>query len=237
MCRFRRVAFGDPDNACAKLIELRNVTKNYRTASGWKVVLRPTTHNFEIGHNYGILGANGAGKSTLLRMLGGAEPASSGHIIRKVRVSFPLGFAGTFNGYLTGRQNAKFLARVYGENIRRVLDFVWDFSEVGPYFDMPFNSYSSGMRAKFALGVSLAIDFDVYLVDEVTEVGDARFRAKSAEAFKDRARQSDVIMVSHNPNTIKAYCNRAAVLHNGELQFYSSVAEAMQVHNANMSMP
>jgi capsular polysaccharide transport system ATP-binding protein len=137
---------------------------------------------------------------------------------------------------LTGRQNAIFLARVYGENVRRVLNFVWDFSELGVYFDMPFNSYSSGMRAKFALGLSLAIEFDVYLVDEVTEVGDARFRAKSAEAFRARAKESDIIMVSHNENTVKAYCDRGAVLNNGRLEFFPTIAEAMKKHSELMSI-
>jgi capsular polysaccharide transport system ATP-binding protein len=218
------------------MIHFRDVSKRYRTNQGWKTVLNKTSFDFDIGHNYGILGANGAGKSTLLRMISGAEPASRGRIHRRVRVSFPLGFSGTFNGFLTGRQNAIFLARVYGENVRRVLNFVWDFSELGVYFDMPFNSYSSGMRAKFALGLSLAIEFDVYLVDEVTEVGDARFRAKSAEAFRARAKESDIIMVSHNENTVKAYCDRGAVLNNGRLEFFPTIAEAMKKHSELMSI-
>lgn len=219
----------------AEMIYFRKVSKRYKTRQGWKTVLHKTTCDFEIGHNYGILGANGAGKSTLLRMISGAEPVSSGRIARRVRVSFPLGFSGTFNSYLTGRQNAMFLARVYGENIRHVLDFVWDFSELGPYFDMPLNSYSSGMRAKFGLGVSLAIQFDVYLVDEVTEVGDERFRAKSAQAFRERAKQSDIIMVSHNSNTVKTYCDRGAILHDGQLYAYPSITEAMNEHTRLMS--
>ncbi len=218
------------------MIYFRNVSKAYRTRKGRHMVLDNQSFDFEIGHNYGILGANGAGKSTLLRLVSGAEPVSRGRIDRRVRVSFPLGFAGTFNGYLSGRQNAKFLARAYGADLRKVLDFVWDFSELEAYFDMPFNTYSSGMKAKLSLGLSLAIDFDVYLVDEVTEVGDARFRQKSAEAFRSRARQSDIIMVSHNPNTIKAYCDRGAVLENGQISFYPTVEEAMKVHSRNMKV-
>ncbi|MEE9387260.1 MAG: ABC transporter ATP-binding protein [Paracoccaceae bacterium] len=218
------------------MIHFRNVSKFYRTRMGTQVVLRDASFDFDIGHNYGILGANGAGKSTLLRMISGGEPASSGKIYRRVRVSFPLGFSGTFNGYLTARQNATFMARVYKANIRKVLDFVWDFSELGPYFDMPINTYSSGMRAKFSLGLSFAIDFDVYLVDEVTEVGDAKFRAKSAQAFRERVKRSDVIMVTHNSNTIKAYCDRGAVLENGRIIFYPTIEEAIKVHSQNMSI-
>lgn len=219
------------------MIHFRDVSKRYRTQRGSHTVLHRSSFDFEIGHNYGILGANGAGKSTLLRMISGAEPTSGGTITRRVRVSFPLGFSGTFNPYLSARQNATFLARVYGEDVGRVLDFVWDFAELGPYFDMPYHTYSSGMRAKVGLGVSLAIDFDVYLVDEVTEVGDSRFRAKSAEAFRARAKRSDVVMVSHNQNTIKAYCDRGAVLKDGRIEFFDSVADAMKAHAANMSEP
>ncbi len=217
------------------MIHFRDVSKFYRTRRGTNVVLRDASFDFEIGHNYGILGGNGAGKSTLLRMISGGEPPSRGKITRRVRVSFPLGFSGTFNGYLTARQNATFVARVYRSDIRRVLDFVWDFSELGPYFDMPINTYSSGMRAKFSLGLSFAIDFDVYLVDEVTEVGDARFRAKSAQAFRERVKRSDVIMVTHNSNTIKAYCDRGAVLKDGRIEFFPTIEEAVKMHSRYMS--
>jgi len=217
------------------MIHFRDVSKYYRTRRGTNVVLRDASFAFDIGHNYGILGANGAGKSTLLRMIAGGEPTSRGKIYRRVRVSFPLGFSGTFNGYLSARQNATFVARVYRANIQKVLDFVWDFSELGAYFDMPINTYSSGMRAKFSLGLSFAIDFDVYLVDEVTEVGDAKFRAKSAQAFRDRVKSSDVIMVTHNSNTIKAYCDRGAVLNNGRITFFATIEEAIKVHSKNMS--
>lgn len=223
------------DHAGAKMIHFRNVSKSYRTQGARKTVLDNQSFDFEIGHNYGILGTNGAGKSTLLRLISGAEPITSGRIERRARISFPLGFSGTFNGYLSGRQNATFLARVYGEDTNKVLRFVEEFAELEAYFDMPLLTYSSGMRAKFSLGLSLAIDFDVYLVDEVTEVGDARFRAKSAEAFRARARQSDIIMVSHNQHTIKAYCDRGAVLKDGQITFYSSVENAMDAHKLNMS--
>jgi len=209
------------------MIAFDNVTKSYRTREGSKVILDAATFEFRSGHNVGILGMNGAGKSTLLRLIAGAEPPDSGEIRRHARISFPLGFTGTFHPHLTGRENATFMARIYGERVRRVVDFVFDFSELGPYFDMPLQTYSSGMAAKLAFGISLAIDFDVYLVDEVTEVGDARFRRKSAQAFRDRMSRSDIIMVSHNSNTIRTYCDTGAVLANSGLSFYDSLHEAM----------
>ncbi|MCI4677497.1 ABC transporter ATP-binding protein [Rhodoblastus acidophilus] len=212
------------------MIVFDRVTKRYRAGREEKTILDRASFSFDAGHNYGILGGNGAGKSTLLRIIAGAEHPNSGWISRRARVSFPLGFSGTFHGHLSGRQNAAFLARIYGVDERRVADFVWDFAELGAYFDMPIQTYSSGMAAKLAFGVSLAIDFDVYLVDEVTEVGDARFRKKCAAAFMERMAKSDIIMVSHNSHTIKAYCDRGAVLNDGRLEFFDSIDEAMRVH-------
>ena len=212
------------------MIEFDRVTKRYRTGQGTKTILEDASFTFEIGHNYGILGGNGAGKSTLLRIIAGAEHPDRGRIRRRARVSFPLGFTGTFHGHLSGRQNATFVARVYGADERRVDEFVADFSELGAYFDMPLQTYSSGMMAKLAFGVSLALDFDVYLVDEVTEVGDARFRKKCAQAFRDRIARSDIIMVSHNSQTIRAYCDRGAILNEGRLEFYDSIDDAMRAY-------
>jgi capsular polysaccharide transport system ATP-binding protein len=212
------------------MIEFLGVTKFYRAGGRRKFILDDATFSLPAGHNYGVLGGNGAGKSTLLRLISGAEHPNRGRVRRRARISFPLGFSGTFHGHLTGRQNAMFIARVYGEDKQRVNQFVADFSELGPYLDMPIQTYSSGMMAKFALGLSLAIDFDVYLVDEVTEVGDARFRQKCAAAFRERAARSDIIMVSHNSHTIKAYCDRGAVLADGRLELFDSVDEAALVH-------
>ncbi|WP_081159231.1 ABC transporter ATP-binding protein [Ensifer aridi] len=216
------------------MIIFEDVSKAYHTRSGKKIVLDNASFDFPAGYNVGILGGNGAGKSTLLRMIAGAEPPDRGRIRRKARVSFPLGFGGTFHGHLSGRQNVAFVARVYGADSAKVLRFVQDFSELGDYIDMPVNTYSSGMAAKLAFGLSLAIDFDVYLVDEVTEVGDARFRRKCAEAFAERMKRSDIIMVSHNSQTIKAYCDRGAILQDGGLRFFESIDEAMLFHRRLM---
>lgn len=216
------------------MIIFENVSKAYHTRNGKKIVLDDANFDLPAGFNIGILGGNGAGKSTLLRLIAGAEPPDRGKIIRKARVSFPLGFGGTFHGHLTGRQNVAFVARVYGADPQKVLRFVSDFSELGEYIDMPVNTYSSGMAAKLAFGLSLAIDFDVYLVDEVTEVGDARFRRRCAEAFAERMKKSDIIMVSHNSQTIKAYCDRGAILQDGSLRLFESIDEAMLSHRRLM---
>ncbi len=216
------------------MIEFCDVSKYYRIPGGRRIVLEDASFSFEIGHNYGILGGNGAGKSTLLRLISGSEPPNRGRVVRRARVSFPLGFTGTFHGHLSGRQNCTFLARVYGADEHVVDRFVADFSELGRYLDMPVQTYSSGMAAKLAFGLSLALDFDVYLVDEVTEVGDARFRQKCAEAFRDRAKRSDVVMVSHNSHTVKAYCDRGAVIGDGRIEFFDTVEEAMRVQSSRM---
>ena len=152
------------------------------------------------------------GKSTLIRLLAGSEMPDCGTIRRHVRVSFPLGFGGTFHGALSGRENVAFIARVYGAGVRRMARFVEEFAELGEYFDMPVDTYSAGMRARLAFGACLAIDFDVYLIDEVTEIGDERFRRKCAAAFRERLRSSDIILATHNHHTIRQYCDRGAVL-------------------------
>ncbi|MGC2521172.1 MAG: ATP-binding cassette domain-containing protein, partial [Stellaceae bacterium] len=185
------------------MIRLEHVSKAYRTRNGRRIVLDNACATFEEGHNFGILGANGAGKSTLIRLLAGSETPDRGTVRRRGRVSFPLGFGGTFHGALSGRENAAFIARVYGAPLRATIGFIEDFAELGEYFAMPVNTYSAGMRARLAFAACLAIDFDVYLIDEVTEVGDQHFRRKCAAAFRARMAQADIILVTHNPQTIR----------------------------------
>lgn len=209
------------------MIILDKVCKAYRTRAGRKTVLDDADAVFEAGHNFGILGVNGAGKSTLIRLLAGSEEPDRGVIRRWGRVSFPLGFGGTFHGALSGRENAAFIARIYGARIRGVTEYVEAFAELGQYFEMPVNTYSAGMRARLAFATCLAIDFDVYLIDEVTEVGDQRFRHKCAEAFRERMLRSDIILVTHNTQTLRQYCDRGAVLANGELTLYGDIATAL----------
>ncbi|HTR87620.1 MAG TPA: ABC transporter ATP-binding protein [Reyranella sp.] len=212
------------------MIEFANVSKRYRTPFGTRTILDRASFAFDAGHNYGILGGNGTGKTTLLRMIAGAEHPNGGEIRRYTRVSFPLGFGGTLHGNLSGRRNASFLARIYGADTRQVEEFVQDFSELGAYFDLPIATYSSGMVAKLAFGISFALDFDVYLIDEATEVGDARFRQKCARFFRERIARSDIIMVSHNSQTIRAYCDRGGVLMGGRLELFDSIDEAIMVY-------
>ena len=216
------------------MIRLEHVSKAYRTRGGRKTVLEDASATFEAGHNYGILGDNGAGKSTLVRLLAGSEPPDRGRVRRCGRVSFPLGFGGTFHGALSGRENVAFLARIYGAPLRPMIDWVADFAELGEYFTMPVNTYSAGMRARLAFAACLAIDFDVYLIDEATEIGDRRFRRKCAEAFRARMTRSDIILVTHNPQTVRQYCDRGAILAGGALALYEDLSDALARHHRMM---
>jgi capsular polysaccharide transport system ATP-binding protein len=209
------------------MIVLEGVSKTYVTTSGRRCVLVNVNVTFESGHNVGILGANGAGKSTLIRLLAGSELPDRGRIRRHARVSFPLGFGGTFHGSLSGRENVAFIARVYGAPLRRTIAYVREFSELDDYFDMPVKTYSDGMRARLAFGTCLAIDFDIYLIDEVTEIGDERFRRKCAAAFRERMNRSDIVMVTHNVRTIRQYCDQGAVLADGQLNLFSDLTAAL----------
>ena len=213
------------------MIRLEHVSKAYRTRNGRKIVLDDANATFEAGHNFGILGVNGAGKSTLIRLLAGSELPDRGAVRRSGRVSFPLGFGGTFHGALSGRENAAFIARIYGAAMRPTIGYVEDFAELGEYFEMPVNTYSAGMRARLAFAACLAIDFDLYLIDEVTEVGDQRFRRKCAEAFRARMAHSDIILVTHNPQTLRQYCDRGAILANGALSLYEDIGAALTQHH------
>lgn len=209
------------------MIELEGVWKSYVVRGARKTVLKDVTTRFPTGRNVGILGVNGAGKSTLIRLLCAVEKPDRGVVRKNVRVSWPLGFAGGFQGSLTGRDNARFIARIYGASIGSFVAFARDFSELGDYFDMPVRSYSSGMKARFAFAVSLAADFDCYLVDEITAVGDQRFKDKYRKAFEERKAHASIVMVSHNPGTIRLDCDMGAVLHQGRLEMYEDVEAAI----------
>ncbi|HLV19403.1 MAG TPA: ABC transporter ATP-binding protein [Polyangiaceae bacterium] len=214
------------------MITLENVTKAYPTHKGLNVVLDRVSFQFPARRNIGVLGRNGAGKSTLLRLISGAEQPDAGEVVRGGHVSWPIGFSGGFNGSLTGEENCRFVARIYGVDVDEVVGFSMEFSELGDYFQMPVRTYSSGMRARLAFGLSMAIDFDVYLVDEVTAVGDARFQQKCRAAFAERRDRSSVIIVSHSLGTIKSYCDSCAVLDNGRLFYFDSVGDAARVYQA-----
>ena len=209
------------------MISLSHIRHGYRTPQGFHTVLDDVCIDFDKGHSTAILGLNGAGKSTLIRIIGGAEHPRSGKVIRTSSVSWPVGFGGCFNGSLTGRENLRFVCRIYGADIHRVSNYVEDFSELGEYMDMPFKSYSSGMRAKLAFGLSLAIGFDFYLVDEAFSVGDAVFRAKATRELERLKSSSSLIFVSHSINAVKAHCDRGAVLFNGHLKVFERLDDAI----------
>ena len=217
------------------MIVLDHVSKAYRTLEGHRVVLDDVSIRLPEGRCLGVLGANGAGKSTLIRLLAGTERPDSGRISRGGRtVSFPLGFGGTLHPNLSGRENVTFLARLYGIDEREAVAYVADFAELGSYYRMPIGTYSSGMRARLAFGACLAIQFDVYLIDEVTAVGDARFRVRCLDAFRQRMAQADVIMVTHDYETMRAYCDAGAVLADGRLTLFDSLEDAIRRHDQIM---
>lgn len=213
------------------MIQLDEVFKFYRTDGHVKIVLDHASTVFQSGRSYGLLGVNGAGKSTTLRMIAGTELPNSGKIHRSVRVSWPLGFAGGFHHLMTGRENVKFVARIYGADVRKVLLFVEDFSELGDYMDVAVKTYSSGMMARLAFGLSMAIEFDCYLIDEITAVGDTRFQMRCKSTFDARRQNADLIVVSHSMGTIKDYCESGAVLVDGQLMMFESVDKAIEVYN------
>ncbi len=212
------------------MIELQNVFKYYRSHGHVKVVLDHISFDFAAGRSYGILGVNGAGKSTLMRVLAGTELPNSGRVRRRARISWPLGFSGGLHPKLTGRENVQFVARIYGANVRQVTSFVEDFAEIGAYIDVPIMTYSSGMIARLAFGLSIAIDFECYLIDEVTAVGDARFAQRCRTEFERRKKTADIIMVSHSMETIREYCDRGAVLVGGCLHIFQNVNDAIELY-------
>lgn len=213
------------------MIRVENVTKIYPVRGGSRIVLDNINFSLKKGEKIGILGRNGAGKSTLIRLLGGVELPTSGEIIRDMTLSWPLAFGGAFQGSLTGVDNIRFICRIYGVEYDRVYDFVESFAELGKYLQEPVKVYSSGMRARLAFALSLAIDFDCYLIDEVLSVGDANFHKKSHEELFVKRADKSMIIVSHELHNIKEFCSKAALLNKGKLQVYEDLDEAMAIYN------
>jgi capsular polysaccharide transport system ATP-binding protein len=209
------------------MIQLQDVTKIYVTDGHKKLVLDHASASIDTAWAYGIFGPNGAGKSTTLRLIAGTELPNSGKIRKNIRTSWPLGFAGGFHPLMTGRENVSFVARIYGANLRGVIEFVEYFADLGHHLDLPVKTYSSGMQARLGFGLSMAIEFDCYLVDEITAVGDSRFQLRCAAALAERRARSTLIMVSHDVGTIKKYCQRGLVLHRGQLLHFSDVDDAV----------
>lgn len=213
------------------MIEFRNVTKSYELSGGKRnTILDNISFKFPEKKNIGVLGVNGAGKSTLLRLISGSEYPDNGRIIRTGNYSWPLGFSGSFHGTLTGIENLRFACRIYGADIRSVTEYVKDFSELGKYIYEPVKNYSSGMRSRLAFALSMAIDFDVYLVDEIMGVGDQGFQKKCHDAFEGKRENSSIIMVSHSMNTIRDYSDVAILLTGEHLEIYEDVDEAIKLY-------
>jgi capsular polysaccharide transport system ATP-binding protein len=212
------------------VITLEHVYKYYGWGENTKLVLNDICCVLDTNYSIGILGLNGSGKSTLIDIIAGARPPTSGKVVRATRLSWPLGLQG-FSGQLTGDENIRFISRIYGVDRRKVFDFVADFSELGDDLFRPVKTYSSGMRSRLTVGVSLAIEFDVYLMDEGLSVADKRFVDRYNAAMKERFSRSRVIIVSHSMRTIAEYCSHATVLHRGTLTEVMPLAQAEQIYN------
>jgi capsular polysaccharide transport system ATP-binding protein len=218
-------------------IRLEGVNKYYQTRFGPRRVLHDINFELQRGRNLGILGRNGAGKSTLIRLLSGAEKASSGQIHRGMSVSWPLAFTGAFQTHLTGLDNLKFICRIYGVDWRPLVPFVEDFTELGIYFREPVIHYSAGMTMRLAFALSMAIEFDCFLIDEGMSVGDSRFGNRCHVELFQKRRDRAFILVSHDPNIIKLYCERASVLQEGRLYEFDTVDEAYRFYEASAVPP
>ncbi|MBC6503499.1 ABC transporter ATP-binding protein [Citrobacter freundii] len=216
------------------MIHINNLTKSYQTPSGRHYVFRNLTLTLPADKNIALIGRNGAGKSTLLRMIAGADRPDSGEIITTRTISWPVGLSGGFQGSLTGRENVKFVARLYVRDVelKNIVRFVAEFAELGMYFDMPVSTYSSGMRSRLGFGLSMAFDFDYYLVDEVTSVGDARFRKKCDDMFNEKSMKSRFLMVSHSLHTLKSYCGSALLISDySNVAYYDNISDAILKYN------
>lgn len=217
------------------MIILQNVHKFYPARNGPVEVLRGIDFTLNRSEKVGILGRNGAGKSTLIRIASGVERATSGHVERTMRVSWPLAFTGAFHGALTGYDNMRFICRIYGVDFSEKASFVEEFTGLGAYLREPVRVYSSGMRARLAFAISMMIEFDCYLIDEVAAVGDASFQMKChTELFEKRADRA-LIIVSHDPNYIREHCQRACVLADGIMHHFDDVEQALSYHNMLMA--
>ena len=212
------------------MIHCKNLHMEYRSGRVSKPVLKGVDFTINPRDRIGLLGRNGAGKSTLIRLIGGVGMPTTGKVVRKMSCSWPLGFTGGFQGSLTGYDNARFIARIYDKSYAEMRDFLEDFTELGTNLQLPVKIYSSGMRARLAFGLSLAIEFDCYLIDEVIMVGDKNFQDKCKSEFFEKRTDRALLLASHSVDTVREYCTRAIVLHEGRAQVHEDVAEAIRVY-------
>ncbi|MFA3790802.1 ABC transporter ATP-binding protein [Aliiglaciecola sp. SL4] len=215
------------------MIRLENITKYYPSKLGNQYVFKELSFEIPAGHNIGILGSNGAGKSTLFRLLAGSEYPNKGQIITDLSLSWPVALTTGIHPQMTGRENTRFIGKINGVgDLDTYEKRVQKFAELGNKYNLPVKSYSSGMKPRLAFACSIAIDFDVYLIDEVTSVGDAKFRRKAKEALLERSEKANVIMVSHEMDEIRQFCDSAIVLHKGELTFYNDLEQGIEQYQA-----
>lgn len=216
------------------MIELRNLSKSYRLLNGDRhYIFRDLSFTFPEGANIGLIGSNGAGKSTLLRLIGGIDTPDQGCVVTDKRISWPVALSGGLQGSLSGRDSIKFLCRVFGADggeMREKVRFVQEFSELEEYFDQPIKSYSAGMRARLKFGMSMAFDFDYYLIDEVMAVGDAQFKQRCKDLLKLRLAKSNVIIVSHAMDEIAKLCNMVVLVQDGQAVLYENAREGIQAY-------
>lgn len=216
------------------MISVKNVSKRYHTRNGWKTVLQDINFELKKGEKIGILGRNGSGKSTLIRLMSGVEPPTSGVIDRRMSISWPLAFSGAFQGSLTGMDNLRFISRIYGTDLEYMQHFTEEFSELGDYLYEPVKKYSSGMKARLAFAISLSVEFDCYLIDEIIAVGDSRFSEKCKYELFEKRKDRSIILVSHSPAAIKEYCDNAMVLNNGIMHKFDNMDEAYKFYHASL---
>ncbi|MFT4021688.1 MAG: ABC transporter ATP-binding protein [Acinetobacter sp.] len=217
------------------MIELSHLTKSYITPKGRHFVFKDLNVILPENKSVALLGKNGAGKSTLLRIIGGIDYADSGKVVTNKSISWPVALSGGFQSSLTARQNVRFVARLYvstEQQVSQVVDFVESFADIGKYFDMPMKSYSSGMRSRIGFGLSMAFNFDYYLLDEVGAVGDASFRKKSQALLDELKQKSNIIMVSHDLNDLTRNCDVAFLVRDGKAEYFDNVQDAVEVYKA-----
>lgn len=216
------------------MIRLERIAKRFRRNGLTRMVLDEVTMTLPDVAGLALLGRNGAGKSTLLRLIAGTLAPDHGRIVTDEHISWPMGFAGGFHPALTGAQNARFVARIHGRSPHHMARTVRNFAGLGQAWTLPFGTYSTGMKARLAFAVSMAVEFDTYLVDEIIGVGDTAFRQKCERAFRDRLGHARVIMISHNPGTLRQFCQAGLVLEAGRLTFVPEIEAAIELHEANL---
>ncbi len=217
------------------MIRFEHLTKSFYMHGERNIVIDDLNLTLPTGKSLALMGRNGAGKSTLMKIISGTLAPDSGRVVSDGSISWPVGLGGTFHGDMTGAQNVRFVARVYGVDADDLVSFVEDFADIGPHFHMPLRTYSSGMKSRVTFGTSMGVPFDTYLIDEVTAVGDTSFKRKSKAVFRDRLKNASGIMVSHNSRELRDFCDAAIVLENGHLRYFDDLPEAIRYHEKRMA--